>query len=136
MSIENEIKKLNETITGLTNAVQAMAAIAGQIEPSPLPTTVGEVEDLVAHEEAEKIAETVAVAVSGADLTPITREALGQKLAGLAGKFGTAAQDGIKQIILETAGTQALSQVDVAHLPIINQKAEKFSEYLEAQARG
>jgi hypothetical protein len=67
---------------------------------------------------------------------PITREALGQKLAGLAGKFGTSAQDGIKQIILETAGTQALSQVDVAHLPIINQKAEKFSEYLEAQARG
>lgn len=135
MSLENELKKLNISVTDLISAVQALVVTSNQITTSPppvaevVPTTVGAVEDLVAAESTPPALDPPA---GGA----ITKADLGLKLSGLAGKHGAPAQDAIKKIILETAGTQALSQVKQEHLPIILAKVIKYEEYMESGDRG
>lgn len=120
--LETEIKKLNQSIVDLTNAVQALAATSGALTPGDISVA--------------EIPPTPAPEPETAPTTNLTHAEVGAELGRLANTYGAPAQDAIKKIILETAGTQALSQVSPEHLPIIMQKVNKYAEYMEANSRG
>ena len=130
MSIENEIKKLNETLSGLIDSIVALNHTAQQLDSKPMltPSETAPPETVGALEDAPPVVEEAPTNLTHADV--------GATLSVLANKYGAPAQDAIKQIILETAGTQALSQVSEEHLPIIMAKVAKYEDYMEANARG
>ena len=126
--LETEMKKLTESITALKASVDALhatyAKCAGAIglPTEEVVTTLEQVEQQVADKKAEDVTD----AKPEEPLGDVTLPDLGAYLSKVANQFGAPAQDAIKGIILETGGTQALSQVDAKALPIIKQKVEAW----------
>ena len=94
MSIENEIKKLNETLSGLIDSIVALNHTAQQLDSKPMltpsetapppPVTVGEIEDLVTEQGPGEIKEAP---------TNLTHASVGTVLSVLANKYGAPAQE-------------------------------------------
>ena len=119
--LETEMKKLTESITALTTTIHALHASMGTGLIEALAPVVT-LEQQAAAGTAQPEDTTMGPEGVKTYIGEITRPELGAYLAETANKFGTPAQDAIKAIILETGGTQALSQVDDAVLGIIKEK--------------
>lgn len=121
--LEKEIAQLNESVSALNQNISLLIGVlSGQIE------VVGIKEDAAPEPEAEVAQPTPPATIS--------LQELGPKLAEVANKYGAVAQDAIKTIILETGGTQALSQVDPKCLPIIAGKVDAWVAAMEADEAG
>jgi len=105
MSLEKRIEDLTVAIKELTVAVKTLDDRPAQ-EPRP----------------QDSIIETTH--------PPITRDDLKEFLKGVAMTHAPDGQKIIGEIILKVAGTQALSQVEEAHLPIIREKVASWVDSL------
>lgn len=128
MSLETELKKLNDTITALTAELAKLEDTIGDWGTVPSPATQD-----APTPETESSEDSADLAEPGPALEarPVNRAELGQWLRELSLKYGKPAQDAIKEIVLARGGTQALSKVPDSKLPVIRDDVQQWVDEQE-----
>ncbi len=134
MSIEKILKDLNQSVQDLNASVQALSA---RLADSPVMPVNEPVTTLEQVEQQMQQAPDATLGKEGVETyigeQVISLPEMGAYLAEVANKFGTPAQEFIKNTILSTGGTQALSQVDSAVFPLIKEKVAAWVSAAEQQ---